>query len=91
MVAHAFHPGTWEAERQADLCMGGQPGLHSEFQDGQGYTEKSCLKNKTQQQKQEEKNPHTNKKEYHHNLSVNEYTNEFQAGRRSGEGAVLFS
>jgi hypothetical protein len=38
-VAHAFNPSTWEAE------AGGvrrQPGLQSEFQDSQGYTEKPC-------------------------------------------------
>ena len=28
------------------LWIQGQPGLHSEFQDSQGYTEKHCLKNK---------------------------------------------
>jgi hypothetical protein len=30
-------------QRQADFLVGGQPGLQSEFQDSQGYTEKSCL------------------------------------------------
>jgi hypothetical protein len=29
-------------QRQADLRVGGQPGLQSEFQDSQGYTEKPC-------------------------------------------------
>jgi hypothetical protein len=33
--------------RQADYWVRGQPGLQSEFQDSQGYTEKPCLK-KTQ-------------------------------------------
>jgi hypothetical protein len=33
--------------RQADFCIRGQPGLQSEFQNSQGYTEKPCLeKNK---------------------------------------------
>jgi hypothetical protein len=36
VVAHAFNPSTWEAEA-------GGPGLQSEFQDSQGYTEKPCL------------------------------------------------
>jgi hypothetical protein len=34
-------------------ALGGQPDLHSEFQDIQGYTEKACLEkqNKTKQNK----------------------------------------
>jgi hypothetical protein len=31
-------------QRQADFWVRGQPGLQSEFQDSQGYTEKPCLK-----------------------------------------------
>jgi hypothetical protein len=41
-------------QRQEDLWVRGQPGLQSEFQDSQGYTEKPCLekpKPKQQQQK----------------------------------------
>jgi hypothetical protein len=35
-------------QRQVDFWVRGQPGLQSEFQDSQGYTEKSCLeKNKS--------------------------------------------
>jgi hypothetical protein len=30
-------------QRKADFCVRGQPGLQSEFQDSQGYTEKPCL------------------------------------------------
>jgi hypothetical protein len=43
---------------QQDFQVQGQPGLQSEFQDSQGYTEKPCLKkksnkqNKTNKQKQ---------------------------------------
>jgi hypothetical protein len=33
-------------QRQADFWVRGQPGLQSEFQDSQGYTEKPCIKNK---------------------------------------------
>ena len=33
-------------QRQADFLVQGQPGLQSEFQDRQGYTEKPCLKKK---------------------------------------------
>jgi hypothetical protein len=37
-------------QRQADFWVWGQPGLQSEFQDSQGYTEKPCLeKPKTNQ------------------------------------------
>jgi hypothetical protein len=39
-------------QRQADFWVRGQPGLQSEFQDNQGYTEKPCL----------EKTKQTNKK-----------------------------
>jgi hypothetical protein len=40
-------------QRQEDFWVQGQPGLQSEFQDSQGYTEKPCLgkKNKTKQKK----------------------------------------
>jgi hypothetical protein len=31
-------------QRQADFWVRGQPGLWSEFQESQGYTEKPCLK-----------------------------------------------
>jgi hypothetical protein len=33
-------------QRQADFWIRGQPGLQSEFQDSQGYTEKPCLEKK---------------------------------------------
>jgi hypothetical protein len=31
-------------QRQEDFWVQGQPGLQSEFQDSQGYTDKPCLK-----------------------------------------------
>jgi hypothetical protein len=37
-------------QRQADLCVRGQPGLQSKFQDSQGYTEKPCLGKKNVQE-----------------------------------------
>jgi hypothetical protein len=37
-------------QRQADFWVRGQPGLQSEFQDSQGYTEKPCLKKQKQKQ-----------------------------------------
>jgi hypothetical protein len=40
-------------QRQADFWVRGQPGLPSEFQDSQGYTEKPCL---------EKNHTHTHKK-----------------------------
>jgi|UPI00004839C3 hypothetical protein len=35
-----------------DRQVQGQPGLHSEFQDGQSYTEKLYVKNQNKQQHQ---------------------------------------
>jgi hypothetical protein len=43
---------------QVDFWVRGQPGLQSEFQDSQGYTEKPCL----EKQKQKTKNKKTKKK-----------------------------
>jgi hypothetical protein len=34
-------------QKQADFWVQGQPGLQSEFQDSQGYTEKPCLEKPT--------------------------------------------
>jgi hypothetical protein len=42
-------------QRQADFWVWGQPGLQSEFQDSQGYTEKPCLEKQTKKQKQTKK------------------------------------
>ena len=55
MVAHAT-TGTLGRQGQVHFWDGGQPGLQSEFQDSQGYTEKPCLK-KTKQNKTKQKNP----------------------------------
>ena len=45
VVAQAFNPSSQEAEAGRSLCIQGQPGLQSEFQDNQGcHTEKPCLK-----------------------------------------------
>jgi hypothetical protein len=52
VVAHAFNLSTREAEAGGSLNL--RPGLQSEFQDSQGYTEKPCLINQKQKQKQEE-------------------------------------
>jgi hypothetical protein len=38
-------------QRQADFWVRGQPGLQSEFQDSQGYTEKLCLESPPPQKK----------------------------------------
>jgi hypothetical protein len=43
-------------QRQADFWVWGQPGLQSEFQDSQGYTEKPCLKTNKQTNKQKRVN-----------------------------------
>jgi hypothetical protein len=50
MVAHTFNPSTWEAE-----AVSGQPGLQSEFQNSQDYTEKPCLEKQNQRNKQKTK------------------------------------
>jgi hypothetical protein len=34
----------FKRQRQLNFGVQGQPGLQSEFQDSQGYTEKPCLK-----------------------------------------------
>jgi hypothetical protein len=39
-----------ERQRQVDFWVWGQPGLQSEFQDSQGYTEKPCLEKKKKMQ-----------------------------------------
>jgi hypothetical protein len=36
-------------QRQVDFWVWGQPGLQSEFQDSQSYTEKPCFQSKTKQ------------------------------------------
>jgi hypothetical protein len=41
-----INPSTLKRQRQVDFWVQGQPGLQSEFQDSQGYTEKPCLKKK---------------------------------------------
>jgi hypothetical protein len=43
-------------QRQADFWVRGQPGLQSEFQDSQGYTEKPCPE-KTKQTNKKKKHP----------------------------------
>lgn len=46
LVVHAFIPSTQELEADGSLSIQGHPGLYSEFQDGQDYTEKHCLKDR---------------------------------------------
>jgi hypothetical protein len=48
-------------QRQADFWVRGQPGLQSEFQDSQGYTEKPCLKKQTNKQTNQNQNQNKNK------------------------------
>jgi hypothetical protein len=64
VVAHAFNPSTWR-QRQADLWVQGQPGLQSEFQETQGFTEKPCLKKQKEKRKERKAGAHhiTGKKE----------------------------
>jgi hypothetical protein len=42
VVVHTFNPSLGR-QRQVDFGVQGQPGLQSEFQHSQGYTEKPCL------------------------------------------------
>jgi hypothetical protein len=42
-------------QRQADFGVRGQPGLQSEFQDSQDYTEKPCLEKQKQKTKKQNK------------------------------------
>jgi hypothetical protein len=62
VVAHAFTSSTGEAEAGQALWVRGQPGLQSEFQDSQGYTEKPYLKNKQQKKTQANKTKLLNNK-----------------------------
>ena len=54
MVAHIFNPALGR-HRQADFLVQGQPGLQSEFQDSQGYTDKPCLKKEIRKERKEGK------------------------------------
>ena len=45
--------GLGVGQRQADLQVQGQPGLLSEFQDSQGYTEKPCLQSREKKERKE--------------------------------------
>jgi hypothetical protein len=56
MVAHTFNPSI-QVAGQADFWVKDQPGLQSEFQASQGYTEKHCLK-KSNQNKTKQNTPH---------------------------------
>jgi hypothetical protein len=42
-------------QRQGDSGVRGQPGLQSEFQDSQGYTQKPCLEKQNKTNKQTKK------------------------------------
>jgi hypothetical protein len=46
-------------QKQADFWVWGQPGLQSEFQDSQDYTEKPCLGKEKKQKNKQTKNDDT--------------------------------
>jgi hypothetical protein len=48
-------------KRISEFEVRGQPGLQSEFQDSQGYTEKPCLKTKQNKTKTKTKKPNNKK------------------------------
>jgi hypothetical protein len=60
VVAHAFNPSTQEAE--AGGFLSSTPGLQSEFQDTQGYTEKLCLEKPKPKPKKKKKRKKKRKK-----------------------------
>lgn len=43
-MVKAFNPSTQKTEASKSLCIWGQPGLLSEFQESQGYIMKCCLR-----------------------------------------------
>ena len=47
VAAHTFNPSTWETETGGFLSSS-PPGLQSEFQDSQSYTENPCLEKPNQ-------------------------------------------
>jgi hypothetical protein len=49
-------------QRQADFWVWGQPGLQSEFQDSQDYTEKPCLEKPKQTTPPQKKNKEKERK-----------------------------
>jgi hypothetical protein len=55
-------------QRQADFLVQGQPGLQSDFQDSQGYTEKLFQKNKQTNKKKQKSNKQ--EKIYHDEESI---------------------
>jgi hypothetical protein len=70
-IKHRIHCRAWcrtplilalGRQRQADFWVRGQPGLQSEFQDSQGYTETPCLRKQANKQTKQKQ---TNKKASH--------------------------
>lgn len=53
-MAHPFNPSTLKAVVGGSLCVREQPGLQSELQNIQGYTEKTHHKKKKQKQNKRE-------------------------------------
>ena len=58
VMEHAFNPSTQEAEAGRSLWVPGQPGLQSELQDSQGYTEKPYLEKPKKEKEMGEERPH---------------------------------
>jgi hypothetical protein len=52
MMAHTLIPAL-RRQRQVDFWVQGQPGLQSEFQDSQDYTEKPCLEKPKKKKKKD--------------------------------------
>ena len=54
MMGHDFNPSTQEPEKDGSLWVWGQPGLQSDLQNSQGYTEKPCFKKQNKTKKCED-------------------------------------
>jgi hypothetical protein len=66
VVVHAFNPSTREAE--AGRFLSSRPGLQNEFQDSQGYKEKSCLEKSNTKKKKKKKGKVKQKKIHNHHM-----------------------
>ena len=64
-------------QRQADFWVRGQPGLRSEFQDSQGYVEKSCLGEPKEKKKQKRKHGNVMDVEEPSPLTVTSYSSSY--------------
>jgi hypothetical protein len=67
MVAHVFIPSTWETE--TNLHVWCHSGLRNQFQGSQGYTEKSWLKRKSNNNNKKVTNKNIKDKKFPYNVN----------------------